>query len=81
LPITNHYSNLEIDTIDHGKPIDCTTHHICQEITTGDQDGVAVDGDDEYARGGWSLPEAIPVAFPPSELLRRQPYVSLFLCF
>jgi hypothetical protein len=28
----NHYSNLDIDTIDHGKIIDCTTHHVCQEI-------------------------------------------------
>jgi hypothetical protein len=29
----NHYSNLDIDTIDHGKTIDYTTHHVCQEIT------------------------------------------------
>jgi hypothetical protein len=28
----NHYSNLDIDTIDHEKTIDCTTHHVCQEI-------------------------------------------------
>jgi hypothetical protein len=31
----NHYSNLDIDTIDHGKIIDYTTHHVCQEITVG----------------------------------------------
>ena len=49
---TDHYSNLDIDTIDHGKIIDCTTHHVCQEITVGGQDGVAVDGDDEHAGGG-----------------------------
>jgi hypothetical protein len=29
----NHYSNLDIDTIDHGKTIDCTTHHVFQEFT------------------------------------------------
>jgi hypothetical protein len=29
----NHYSNIDIDTIDYGKIIDCTTHHVCQEIT------------------------------------------------
>jgi hypothetical protein len=31
----NHYSNVDMDTIDHGKIIDCTTHHVCQEITVG----------------------------------------------
>jgi hypothetical protein len=31
----NHYSNIDIDTIDHGKIIDCTTHHICQDIIVG----------------------------------------------
>jgi hypothetical protein len=30
----NHYSNVDIDTIDHGKII-CTTHHLCQEIRVG----------------------------------------------
>jgi hypothetical protein len=41
------------------------------------------DVDDEHAGGGWSPPEAIPAAFPPSDLLRRQPSVSCFvvLCF
>jgi hypothetical protein len=38
---------------------------VCQEITVGDQDGVAVDDDDEHARGGCSPPEAIPTVFPP----------------
>ena len=36
------------------------------------------DVDDEHAGGGWSPPEAIPAAFPPSDLLRRQPSDSLF---
>jgi hypothetical protein len=31
----NHYSNLDIDTIDHEKTIECTTHHVFQEITVG----------------------------------------------
>jgi hypothetical protein len=38
----------------------------------------------ETPEGGWrSLPEVIPAAFPPSDLLRRQPSVSCFLvlCF
>jgi hypothetical protein len=39
------------------------------------------DVDDEHAGGGWSPPEAIPAAFPPSDLLRRQPSVSLFRGF
>ena len=32
---------------------------------------LAVDVDDEHAGGGWSPPEVIPAAFPPSDLLRR----------
>ena len=43
-----------------------------------DGDDLAVDVDDEHAGGGWSPPEAIPAAFPPSDLLRRQPSDSLF---
>ena len=38
----------------------------------------------ETPEGGWrSLPEVAPAAFPPSDLLRRQPSTSLFLvsCF
>jgi hypothetical protein len=31
----NHYSNVDVDTIDHGKIIDCTTHYVYQEITVG----------------------------------------------
>ena len=48
-----------------------------------DGDDLAVDVDDEHAGGGWSPPEVIPVAFPPSDLLRRQPSVFCFvvLCF
>ena len=42
---------------------------------------LAVDVDDEDAVGGWSPPGVIPEAFPPSDLLRRQPSVSLFRCF
>ena len=52
----------------------------------GDGDGAGLDGDvDGDSRGGGrqSPPEVIPTAFPPSDLLRRQPSVSLFLvwCF
>ena len=43
-----------------------------------DGDDLAVDVDYEHAGGGWSPPEAIPAAFPPSDLLRRQPSDSLF---
>ena len=39
------------------------------------------DVDDEHAGGGWSPPEVIPAAFPPSDLLRRQPSDSLFRGF
>jgi hypothetical protein len=36
----------------------------------------------ETPEGGWrSLPEVIPAAFPPSDLLRRQPSVFCFVCF
>ena len=42
---------------------------------------LAVDVDDEHAGGGWSPPGVIPAAFPPSDLLRRQPSVSLFRGF
>ena len=38
----------------------------------------------EMPEGGWrSLPEVAPAAFPPSDLLRRQPFVFYFLvsCF
>ena len=34
----------------------------------------------ETPEGGWRRPpEVIPAAFPPSDILRRQPSVSLFL--
>jgi hypothetical protein len=52
-----------------------------KRLQYGDQDGVAVDGDDEHDKGGWSPSEAIQAAFPPSEILQRHPFVSLFLCF
>jgi hypothetical protein len=36
----------------------------------------------ETPEEGWrSLPEVIPAAFSPSNLLRRQPADSLFWCF
>ena len=31
--------------------------------------------------GGWNQPEAIPAAVPPSDLCRRRPADSLFMCF
>ena len=43
-----------------------------------DGDDLAIDVDDEHVGGGWSLPEGIPAAFPPSDLLRREPSDSLF---
>ena len=46
-----------------------------------DGDDLAVDVDDEHTGGGWNPPEVIPAAFPPSDLLRRQPCVSLFRGF
>ena len=49
-----------------------------KSLQWGDGDDLAVDVDDEHAGGGWSPPEAIPAAFPPSDLLWRQPSVSLF---
>ena len=50
-----------------------------KSLQWGDGDDLAVDVDDEHAGGGWSPPEVIPAAFPPSDLLRRQPSVSCFL--
>ena len=54
-----------------------------KSLQWGDGDDLAVDVDDEHAGGRWSPPEVIPAAFPPSDLLRRQPSVSCFvvLCF
>jgi hypothetical protein len=52
-----------------------------KRLQRGMRGDVAVDVDDDYAGGGWSLPEAIPAAFPPSDLHRRRPADSLFLCF
>ena len=49
-----------------------------KSLQWGDGDDLAADVDDEHAGGGWSPPEAIPAAFPPSDLLRRQPSFSLF---
>ena len=50
-----------------------------------DGDGAGLDGGvDGYSGGGWRRPlEVIPAVFPPSDLLRWQPSVSLFLvwCF
>ena len=44
-------------------------------------DDLAVDVDNEHAGGGWSPPEVIPAAVPPSDLLRRQPSAGLFRGF
>ena len=54
------------------------------DVVGGDGDDLAVDVDDEHAGGGGgALRRWIPAAFPPSDLLRRQPSASLFLvlCF
>ena len=47
----------------------------------GDGDGAGLDGDvDGDSGGGWRRPpEVIPMAFPPSDLLRRQPSVFCFV--
>ena len=47
----------------------------------GDGDGAGLDGGvDGDAGGGWRRPpEAIPAAFPPSDLLRWQPFVFCFV--
>ena len=55
LPRTDHYSNSDVDTTDHGKTIDCITHHVCQEITVGGGEDVVVDVDEEHAGGGGAL--------------------------
>ena len=48
-----------------------------------DGDDLSIDVDDVHAGGGGALRRWIPAAFPPSDLLRWQPSVSLFLvlCF
>ena len=52
-----------------------------QRVDEDGAEGVDEDADDDHAGGGWSPPEAIPVAFPPSDLRRRRPADSMFLCF
>ena len=51
----------------------------------GDGDGAGLGGGvDGDSGGGWRRPpEVIPAVFPPSDLFRRQPSISLFLvlCF
>ena len=49
----------------------------------GDGDGAGLGGGvDGDSGGGWRRPpEVIPAAFPPSDLLRRQPSVSYFVVF
>ena len=76
------------DTKNHGEMIDCITHHVCQEIQGGRWDGAddvdeGADAgvDDALAGGGWSPPEAIPAAVPPSNLCRRRPADSSFWSF
>ena len=43
-----------------------------KRLQRGEKGDVAVDVDDDHAGGGWSQPEAIPAAFPPSDLLQRR---------
>ena len=52
-----------------------------KRLQEGDEEGVAVDVDDDHAGGRWSQPEAIPAAFAPFKLLRRRTSDSLFMCF
>ena len=49
----------------------------------GDDGGedLAVDVDDEHTGGGWSQPEAIPTAFPPSVLLPAVAFCLSFVYF
>ncbi len=44
-------------------------------------EGVDEDDDDDHAGGVWSPPEAIPATVPPSDLRRRRPADSVFMCF
>jgi hypothetical protein len=37
--------------------------------------------DEDHTGGGWSQPETILAVFPPSDLHRRRPSDSLFMCF
>ena len=56
-----------------------------KRVQRGGEEVVAVDvdedADDAHAGGGWSHPEAIPAAVPPSDLRRRRLADSLFMCF
>lgn len=52
-----------------------------QGVDEDGAEGVDEDDDDDHTGGGWSPPETIPAAFPPSDLHRRRPSDSLFICF
>ena len=54
-----------------------------QEYGDGDVAGLDGDVDGDSGGGRRSPPEVIPAVFPPFDLIRRQPSVSLFLvlCF
>jgi hypothetical protein len=77
----NHYPNLDTDTINHGKTIDCTTNHVCQEIIVGGQDGVVVDDDDddEHAGGGGANRRRFWQRSPPPNF-SGDSLLSLCLC-
>ena len=52
-----------------------------KRLQRGDEGDVTIDVDDGHAGGGWSHPEAILAAFPPSELLQQPNVDPLFMCF
>lgn len=52
-----------------------------QGVDEDGADDVDEYADDDHAGGGRSPPEAIPAAFHSSDLRRRRPADSLFMCF
>ena len=76
------------DTKNHGEMISCITHHVCQEIQGVDEmvlmmlmKVLMLVCMMPLPEGGWSPPEAIPAAVPPSDLHRWRPADSFFMCF
>ena len=52
-----------------------------QGVDEDGAEGVDEEDDDDHTGGGWSPPEAIPAAFPPSNLRQRRSANSLFMYF
>jgi hypothetical protein len=83
LPRTSHYSSIDIEVQSIMGKLKIASHimfaKILQRVDEDGDDDVDEDAYDDHAGGGWSPPESISTAFPPSGLLRWRHADSLFM--